>query len=121
MWPVRLFLTGRFPPAEDLPQAILLGLQHLEQLSPPAEQRIEFLRVRVGEHADLGTHALSEERQEIGINKIGLGELAGRLREVAHLARVDDHDRQCRAASPATHSNSYPPVASRTITAGLAR
>jgi len=48
----------------------------------------------VGQRPDRGLHPLGEERQHVGIEEIGLRQLAGRFREVAHLAGVGDDDRE---------------------------
>ena len=46
----------------------------------------------------LGLHGFGEESDHLGVDRIGLGALADRLGEVAHLRRIDDDQRQ-RSAS----------------------
>jgi hypothetical protein len=73
-------------------QAIALGHEHLNQLPPAGEQGVQRLDLRPGQWPRRGPHSLGEEREDLGIDRIGLGELAGGLGEVAHLARIgDDH------------------------------
>ena len=65
--------------AEDLAQAIALGLQHLEELPAPGEQGLELLGLGIREGTDRGPDPLREEREDVGIDPIGLRELARRL------------------------------------------
>ena len=52
---------------------------------------------RVGERAWFGANAFGEQGDDLGIQRIGLGQPAGGAGKVADLARVDDGQRQARA------------------------
>jgi hypothetical protein len=91
MWALRLFRTRRFLLPKTWPRPIPLRLEHLEQLPAPGEERVELLGFRVGDRAQRGAHHLGEAGEEVGVDAIGLRELARRLGEVADLARVH-HD-----------------------------
>ena len=75
-------------------QAVPLGREHAEQLAPAGEEGIERLDRLVRQRPGSGPHALGEERQDLGIERVGLRELASGLGEVAHLAGIGDHDGQ---------------------------
>ena len=75
-------------------ESIALGDQHLQHLTPTGQQRVEGLGRVIGQRARGRAHALGEERQDVGVDPIGLGELAGGPGKVAHLARGGDHHRQ---------------------------
>ncbi len=75
-------------------EAITLGNQHLQYLASPGEQRVEGLSGVIGQRARGRAHALGEERQDVGIDPIGFGELAGGPGNVADLSRVGDDQRQ---------------------------
>lgn len=91
---LRLFFTCRFPWPNNLAQSIALRLQHLDQLPAAREQRVELLGLRIRQRAHGGTHALGEERQDVGVDAIGLGELPRGFREIADLPRIRDDHRQ---------------------------
>jgi hypothetical protein len=93
---LQTLLHRRFTPPEDLPQPIALRLQHLEQLATAREQRLELLGLRIRQRADLRPDALREQREQIGVDPIRLGELSRRFGKVAHLPRIHHHDRQIR-------------------------
>jgi hypothetical protein len=73
-------------------QAVALGGEHLEQLPAAGEHRIEGLGRLIGQRPGCGAHPLGEERERLGVNRIGLGELPRRPGEIAHLPRIGDHD-----------------------------
>jgi len=80
------------PRAEALSQPRAFGAQHLEQLPAPGAQSVELLRLGIGQEAHRGAPPLREEREAIGVDAIGLRELARGFGEVPPLARVRDHD-----------------------------
>jgi hypothetical protein len=75
-------------------QPVPLRDEHLDELSPAGEERGERLGGRIREHPRLGPDALGKEGEDLGVDRISLGQLAGGFREVAHLARIGDDDRQ---------------------------
>jgi hypothetical protein len=75
-------------------QALALGVEHLEQLPAAGEQGLELLGGRIRQRSGGGPDARGEEREHLGIDAVGLGQPAERLREGAHLARIDDGDRE---------------------------
>lgn len=75
-------------------EAVLLGREHLEELPAASRQADQSLRRGVWQGPGLRAHALGEERQDTGVDSVGLGELAGALGKVAHLAGVGDDDGQ---------------------------
>jgi len=82
------------PPPEDLAEPVPLGVQHLEQLAPPREQRFEGLSLGVRQRAHGRPYPLAEQCQYTGVDAVSLRQLPGRPREVADLARVDYRHRQ---------------------------
>ena len=56
-------------------QAIPLGGEHLDQLATAREERVERLDGLIWQRAGCGPHALGEQREDLGINRIGLGQL----------------------------------------------
>ena len=73
---------------------VALGHQHLEQLAPARHQGAQVAGglVRQGPHGR--PHRLGEAGDRLGVEAVGLGQPARGAREGAHLARVDDRDRQ---------------------------
>ena len=71
-------------------EAVALGGEHLDQLAAPDDQRGQGLVGRVGQRARFGPDARGKEGEDVGVDRIGFGEAADRLREIAHLARIDD-------------------------------
>ena len=57
-------------------QAIPLGREHLEDLPPPGQDRLQGLGRLTGQGPRLGAHALGKEREQRRVDAIGLGELA---------------------------------------------
>jgi len=87
-------LAIRVEAARRTAEAMLLRGPHGEALPPPGKQRTPFLRLRVRNRAGLGAHRVRKVGQGAGIQGIGLGSLASRLRDIAGLPWVDDHDGQ---------------------------
>jgi hypothetical protein len=75
-------------------EAIALGRQHVQELSAAGHERVELLPRRIRERPRRGMHPLGKEGQEVRIEGVGFGELAGRFREITHLARIGDDERQ---------------------------
>ena len=82
------------PASRRDPAPLALGLEHLLQLPPSREQGGELLRRPVGERMGRGLDAGREGGEDLGIDRVGLGQAAQRLGEGAHLARIDDRHRQ---------------------------
>ena len=82
---------------EDLSRPIALGLEHVEELPPPSEERVELASVGVGDRAPRGAHHVGEARENIGIDAVGLRELTSGFREVAHFGRCATRDRVRRS------------------------
>ena len=76
--------------------AIAFADQHRDQLPAPGDQVTQGLGLGVGQRSQLRSDRLGEVGQDLGVERIGLGQAARGAGEVAHLARVDDHDRQRR-------------------------
>jgi len=55
---------------------------------------VEGAGILVGQGSDLWSDALGKECEDMGVDRIGLGELAGGLGEVTYLAGVRDDDRE---------------------------
>ena len=75
-------------------QPVVLGRNHLEDLSSSRGERSEFQSHYIGQGAQLWTNHLSEVRQDSGIDAVGLGQLSGGFSEVSDLAWVDHDHRQ---------------------------
>jgi hypothetical protein len=83
---------SRAPAAADGEQCVLetvaLGGQHFEHLATTGQQSVKSIGRLIGQRPGVGTHALRKERQGIGIDPIGFGELAGR--PATHPGAFDD-------------------------------
>ena len=77
--------------AHPLHQSALGGL-HGDQLASAGGQGGELGARRIGRDPRLGPHRGCERGDHLGIDPIGLGQPAGRAREVADLARIDHGD-----------------------------
>ena len=99
-------------------QSIPLGGQHLEELSPPRHEGVELLALGIRERPWRGLHTLGNEREEVGIEPVRLGELPGGFGEVADVARIRHDHGESAAARAETSGVSYPPVASSTMRLG---
>ncbi len=75
-------------------EPVPLGDEHPEELTTTRQQRVEGTGGLIGQRPGLGADALGEERQDVGVDPIGLGELAGGPGEVADLARVGHDQRE---------------------------
>jgi hypothetical protein len=89
--------------ARAKPSRFFLGHQHVQELAPASEERVELLRRLTGQGARLRLHPLGKEGQDLGIDRIGLGELAGGAREVPDLARIRDDDGQAGGGEGCDH------------------
>ncbi len=79
---------------EGAAEAVLLGRAHREELPTARQQGVQRLRRGIRQWSGDGPHRFGELGQNGGIEGVGLRELARRLREVAHLPRVDHHHGQ---------------------------
>ena len=86
-------------PGEGGAEPVLLGGAHLHQLAPAHHQGAEFLGGGIGQGAQGGPDGLGEVRQHLGIEGIGLGQLARGPGEVPHLAGVHDRHGQLGGAA----------------------
>src|SRR5712692_37415 len=75
-------------------ETILLFGEHGDELAPARHERIEGLCRIVGQGPDLRANAVAEQRQDQGIDLVGLGKLAGSSRELTDLARIHDDHRE---------------------------
>ena len=75
-------------------ETVALGDQHFEHLATTGQQSVKSIGRLIGQRPGVGTHALRKERQGIGIDPIGFGELAGGPGEVTDLARVGHDQRE---------------------------
>ena len=77
-------------------QPIGLHADHFHHLTAARDQFGQALAVGVGERAWFGTNAFSEQGDDLGIERVGLGEPSGGTGEIADLTRIDDGERQSR-------------------------
>jgi hypothetical protein len=75
---------------------VALHHDHLDDLAAPGDQFRQGPPLGVGHRPGLGADALGEQREEGGVDAVGLGEPARGAGEVADLAGVHDGDRQAR-------------------------
>ena len=74
--------------------AVALGGEHLEQLAPARHQRPQAARRLVGQGPHGRPHRLGEAGDRLRVQAVGLRQPTYGAGEGAHLARVDDRDRQ---------------------------
>ncbi len=94
--PADVFLDALLDGLEGEAEAVLFGCDHLDDLASASHDRVESTGFLGRQLPDLRLHASSEEGKSAGIDRVGLGELPGALREVPCLARVGDDDRNLR-------------------------
>jgi len=70
-------------------EAILLGYKHSYQLAPPTQYGAKFLSLGIGQWTRLRMYRCREMRQYASIKDVSLGQFAGGLGKVSHLAGVD--------------------------------
>jgi hypothetical protein len=75
-----------------------LGGQHLLQLAAAGHQPRYGPRRSIRQRSHFGLDRLAKVRQDGCVQPVGLGQLAGRTCETAHLARIDDDHRQLLGA-----------------------
>ena len=75
-------------------QTLLFGIDHDDELTPSRHQFGEPKREVIGHGAGRRMHGLGEVGDHCGIDGIGLGQPTNGAGELAHLARVDDRNRQ---------------------------
>ena len=103
----------------SLRQPLLFGDEHRQYLAATGEQGGKRLGIGIGERPGRGLYDLGKVGEQVGVEGISLGELAARLREVPHLAGVDDRDGEAGGSQGRGHGTSWPPVASSTISVGV--
>ena len=77
-----------------LRQPVALLRQHADQLVPAAQHVAQGLGRGIGHQPTGRAHLRREAGQQRRVEPVGLGQVAGGLGEVAHLARIDHDDRQ---------------------------
>ena len=77
-------------------QAVLFGHEHSDDLPSESHESSDGLCLGIGQGTWSWVHSLGEVSQDVGIDGIGLGQLAGGLGEVPDLARVDHYDWEAR-------------------------
>jgi hypothetical protein len=87
-------------------QAVLLSGEHLDELPASGEERLEGGERVVGQRAGLWPHALGEEGEHLGIEGIGLGELAGGLAKSRTWRGLATTTGSCAVTSAATSAAS---------------
>jgi hypothetical protein len=75
-------------------EPIGLHADHFHHLPAARDQFGQGLPISVGDWARFGTDAFSEQGDDLGIKRIGLGEPACGTGEIPDLARVDNGNRQ---------------------------
>ena len=73
-----------------------IGL-HADHLAAAGDQFGQALAVGIGERAWFGTNAFGKQGNDLGIQRVGLGEAAGSAGKVPDLAWVDDGEWQSGA------------------------
>src|SRR4051812_28369539 len=81
-------------PVDGLAATVGLHADHLDDLASPTHEFGEVAPLWFRQWSCLGSHALREERDHLGVERIGLSEAAHGLGEVTDLTRVDDAERQ---------------------------
>ncbi len=89
-------------------EPIGLHADHFHHLPAACDQFGQGLAISIGDWAWFGTDAFSEQRDDPGIERIGLGEPSRGTREIPDLAWVDDGKRQSGAHQGSCHSNLEP-------------
>ena len=84
-------------------EPIAFGGQHVEELAAPREEGLEGLGGGIGQETRRRVHALGKERQDLGVDVIRLGELAGPACKVAHMTRIGDHQREAGGGQGGDH------------------
>ena len=75
-------------------RAVLLSNAHLHQLPAASDQHRQFLRRGIWQRPHLRTNRLGEVGQDLGIDAVRFGQLAGGFGEVTRLPGIDCHYRQ---------------------------
>ena len=90
-------------PAGQAGAAVALGGHHLDDLAPAGDQLCERAGLFVGHRPGRRRDRFGEMGDRRGVQRVGLGKLAGRPGEVADLARVDHRQRQARRTQRRRH------------------
>jgi hypothetical protein len=91
-----------------LMQPIGLHADHFHHLASARDQFGQALTVGVGERAWFGTNAFSEQRDDLSIERVGLGEPPGGAGKIADLTWIDDRERQAGAGQSGGHGDLEP-------------
>src|SRR2546425_7038457 len=99
-------------------EPILLSGQHLEELSTSGHDGAQRLGLLIRQGPRDRPHDFGEVGQDLGIQPIGLGEDAARLRKIPHLPGIH-HDYWHSGCRQCTRERDFEaPVASKTTTVG---
>ena len=83
--------------------AVGLHADHLDNLPTSGDEFAQRPGVRSRHRANLRPDLVGEQRNDLGVDGVGLGELAERLGEAPDLARIDDGERQTGAGERGGH------------------
>lgn len=79
-------------------EPVAFGVEHLEHLATARQYGIERAGRIIGERPWVGMHPLGKKGEGVGIDTVGLRDLACRTREVADLTWVGNHQRHRRCS-----------------------
>jgi len=99
---------------------VAYGIRRADDLAAVGDAFGQVCSLVLRHRVRLGPDALGKERDDLGIERIGLGQPPGGAGEIPDLAWIDHHKRYPAPASAAATVRSNPPVASRTTSAGAA-
>lgn len=77
----------------EQPAPVVLGPEHVDELPAPGHQFAQGLGLRIGNRARRRAHGLREQRDDAGVEGVGLGELPSGPSEITDLAGIDDGHR----------------------------
>ena len=86
-------LDVRLEPWGCIPQAVLFGRPHRDQLPPPCQEGAEFVRLGVRQGPGRRPHGLGNMGQGPRVKRLRLGQLSGGCGKVAGLAGIDHRHR----------------------------
>lgn len=99
--------------------AVAFADKHFQQLPPAGNHNLQLLRFFRLHRAGLRANRFREKSEQLGVNRVSLGQLARSLCKIPGLARVDPGGPKALADSAANTADSNPPVASRTTSIGF--
>jgi hypothetical protein len=99
--------------------AVLLGVEHVDQLPAAGDQFPEGARVFVPYGPRDGANGFGKERDDPRVERVGLGQLPSGRAKSRICRELTTATGSLAPASAAATVTSYPPVASRTTTVGV--